>query len=258
MRMALVNTLSDVLPIYIVNEFPKSGGTWISHMLSDALGVEFRDNQMPRIEKSLIKGHFLHKRNMSNLVTVWRDGRDVLVSFYYHSYFKFRDLPFNHDYVDLMRSVYPFDDYEDIYNNLPKFIEQQFLDPIAPSYTWTEFVDSWLDDKDSIHVRFEDIRANPVSELRRIYQSLTGQVLDVRRAEEIVHAHSIEKIKKNRSDFQDNHHFVRKGKVGGWKENFSPEAIEVFDAFAGEALEKAGYNRSSYRDVPLRNSKHRH
>ena len=48
-RLLMAHCLSGLLPIYIVNEFPKSGGTWLCRMLASALGMPFEDNVDPPI-----------------------------------------------------------------------------------------------------------------------------------------------------------------------------------------------------------------
>jgi Sulfotransferase domain len=246
-RLVVAHGLSSILPVYIVNEFPKSGGTWISKMVAAALDVPFRDNQMPHLEKCVMKGHFFRKGGLSNLTTVWRDGRDVMVSYYHHSYFKFDDYPFNHSYVDTMRRLYPFDDYHDVKANLPKFIEQQFTRPLSPKDTWAAFVERWWEHPSSVHVRYEDMRANPVSELQRIVSSLTNEPLEEDRAAEVVEAFSLKRMKQKPSSngTGGGGSFVRKGEVGGWINSFSEEASELFETFAGDALDRAGYPRDA-------------
>ena len=40
-RGGMVHLLSGPLGLYVINEFPKSGGTWVGQMLGRALGVPF-------------------------------------------------------------------------------------------------------------------------------------------------------------------------------------------------------------------------
>lgn len=39
MRYLMVHHLSEVIPLYIVNEYPKSGGTWVSQMLAKKVSI---------------------------------------------------------------------------------------------------------------------------------------------------------------------------------------------------------------------------
>jgi len=38
----MAHVASRLYPVYLVNEFPKSGGTWLKDMLADSLGVPAR------------------------------------------------------------------------------------------------------------------------------------------------------------------------------------------------------------------------
>jgi hypothetical protein len=82
-RAGMVHLLSGVVPLYVVNEFPKSGGTWVGQMLGRALGVPFPRNRFPMLRSSVMHGHYLDPWGMKNVVVPWRDGRDVMVSWYH-------------------------------------------------------------------------------------------------------------------------------------------------------------------------------
>ena len=88
-RQAYVRLLSGIVPFYIVNEFPKSGGTWIGHMLGDALQIDFPRHCIPALKPSIMHGHYIHPWGMNNNICIWRDGRDVMVSWYHHCLFKY-------------------------------------------------------------------------------------------------------------------------------------------------------------------------
>ena len=47
LRYVLMHTLTTYFPLYVVNEYPKSGGTWVGQMLSDALDIPFPRNRLP-------------------------------------------------------------------------------------------------------------------------------------------------------------------------------------------------------------------
>jgi hypothetical protein len=77
LRIGMVHMLSGAIPLYIVNEYPKSGGTWVGQMLGRALRVPFPRNRFPVLRPSIMHGHYLRPWGMKNVVVVWRDGRDV-------------------------------------------------------------------------------------------------------------------------------------------------------------------------------------
>jgi hypothetical protein len=73
-RAGMVHLLSGALPLYVVNEFPKSGGTWVGQMLGQALGVPFPRNRLPVLRPSIMHGHYLHPWGMKNVVVCWPAG----------------------------------------------------------------------------------------------------------------------------------------------------------------------------------------
>jgi hypothetical protein len=86
-RAGLVRLLSGALPLYVVNEFPKSGGTWVGQMLGRALGVPFPRNRLRVLRPSIMHGHYLSPWGIKNAVAAWestasssrrdRDGEGV-------------------------------------------------------------------------------------------------------------------------------------------------------------------------------------
>jgi hypothetical protein len=86
-RGGMVHLLSGPLGLYVINEFPKSGGTWVGQMLGRALGVPFPRNRLPAPRPSIMHGHYLNPLGMKNVVVPWRDGRDVMVSWYHQCLF---------------------------------------------------------------------------------------------------------------------------------------------------------------------------
>lgn len=56
-RYALVHLASGYFPLYIVNEYPKSGGSWIAQMLGKALDLPFPRNRLPLMTSCIMHGH---------------------------------------------------------------------------------------------------------------------------------------------------------------------------------------------------------
>lgn len=238
-RYALLHSVARMYPLYVVNEYPRSGGSWVGEMLSDALEVPFPRNRLPMLCSSIFHGHFMQSWNVHNAVLVWRDGRDVLVSQYFHSLFK-NDRG-NARLVDQCRADLNFDDYEDVRGNLPAFMEYVFERRRHPRMSWADFVDRWVDCQWCVHVRYEDLRKRTADELRRVVKALSGRELSAARAAEIVENHSFEKLSGRKVGEENMHSFMRKGIVGDWKNYFSEKAKVVFDGYAGEGLIKLGY-----------------
>mgnify|MGYP001793945937 CR=1 FL=1 len=90
LRYCMVHNLSKFLQLYIINEYPKSGGTWVGQMLARALDIPFPRNRFPELRSSIMHGHYLNPWGMKNVVVVWRDGRDMMVSWYHHCLYKYK------------------------------------------------------------------------------------------------------------------------------------------------------------------------
>ena len=105
---------------YVVTEYPKSGGSWVAEMLSAYLEVPFPRNRVPRHLNNILHGHYLKTGVASRTLHVVRDGRDVVVSFYYHCFFV--NDRYNERLVERMTRQFGFKDRDDIETNLPVFI----------------------------------------------------------------------------------------------------------------------------------------
>ena len=229
-----VRAFSGVAPYLLVNEFPKSGGTWLAQMMSEALDIPFRRNAPIRLERSVTHGHFLSPLGLRNVVLIWRDPRDLLVSFYHHSYFVNEHS--NALLVQMTKRKYPLDDYHDVRGNLPAFIRRIAADPVSPKFSWPQFAEIWVRRQGAVHTTYEALRGDTVGELDRVISGRTGQRLAPERLSAVARKYDFTRAKQ-----QATHElpataeisFIREGSVGGWKTHFSPDAIA--------ALEQTGY-----------------
>jgi len=239
-RAGLVHLLSGPLPLYVVNEFPKSGGTWVGQMLGRALGVPFPRNRFPVFRPSIMHGHYLSPWGIKNAVAAWRDGRDIMVSWYHQQLIPHE---WNQAQVARSRRELPLEDYDDVYENLPAFIEYAFTRPHSPGFSWTDFVRRWHGRKGVVHVRYEDLRHDTAGELLRIARELASEKLSMEVASAIADEFSFERQSGRPSGEENKESFLRKGVIGDWRTRFSPQAREVFDRYAGEELILLGYER---------------
>ena len=239
-RAGMVHLLSGVVPLYVVNEFPKSGGTWVGQMLGRALGVPFPRNRLPVLGASIMHGHYLNPWGIKNVVVAWRDGRDVMVSWYHQQLIEHQ---WNRAQVARSRGELPLEDYEDVRKNLPAFIEYAFTRPHSPAFSWADFVRRWHGREGTVNVRYEDLRRDTPNELRRIVGELAGAKLGPQKASAIADEFSFERQSGRRAGEEDSGSFLRKGVVGEWRDRFGPEARAVFDRYAGEELILLGYER---------------
>lgn len=238
-RYTMIHTMSDILPLYIVDEYPKSGGTWLGQMLGMALDVPFPRNRMPSITSSIMHCHLLKSWGMKNVVIIWRDARDMMVSWYYHCLFKHNRG--NEFLVDSVSKILSFSEPENIKENLPTFIEYCFTKQFYPRFSWVDFVNSWHNKNGVVYTKYESLHDNAVEELQRIVLELTGEKLALKKAQEIVEYYSFKNQTGRNLGQQNTNQFLRKGIVGDWQNHFTKKSAQVFNHFAGKELILLGY-----------------
>jgi hypothetical protein len=240
-RLIMRHTLADTVPLYLVPEFPKSGGSWFCQMLSSYLGVPFPRNERPALfEASVLHGHFLYDSSFENVFCVVRDGRDIMVSAYHHYLF-------HHDRNPPQSILYhrrhvPFDDYENLRANLPAFIEYMFEGRWARFFRfgWDDFVRSYLE-ADVAMIKYEEMLDDAAHAVGRIVDEVLGIEPDVDDLKAIEWQYSFENQTGRERGEEDNESFIRKGIAGDWKNHFTREACETFDALGGDELIALGY-----------------
>jgi hypothetical protein len=241
---------SRIKPVYVVNEYPKSGGTWLKMMLAEALELPAWTKGKPVWAPCVMQGHWGSSKGGCRMICLFRDGRDVMVSYYYHSFF--RNELGNAPLVKLMRKRFNFNELEDIKGNLLPFMKGMFDDPISPNFSWLDFVNRWASRPDVLICRYEDLRLDTAGTLCRLFESLTGENgLDRGRAQNIADSYTMQNMRKRKAELnpgmkgQENAEisFIRKGSVGGWSEHFTDESLEWFEQRMGDSLDLLGYTR---------------
>lgn len=223
----------------IVNEYPKSDGSWLSQMLAEVLHLPFPRNRLPMIGSCLMQCHVLNPLGMRNVVIIWRDGRDIAVSFYHH-------LLMGHEFQTSEQSKnialrLGISDPHDVQANMPKFLEAMMTAKVGPSFTWPHFVKTWHNRQNVIETHYETLLINPASEINRIASLLSRKSADPSHIEATVQKYSFNAQSGRKQGEEKKGQFLRKGISGDWKNFFSTEATEVFDYYCGEALKDLGY-----------------
>ena len=87
-KQAMVRNITGFGPPKIVlTEHPKSGGTWVSQMIAEYLDIPNPLDSLPPHRRCILHGHYLHVADTNDIIVMWRDGRDVVVSHYYYHLF---------------------------------------------------------------------------------------------------------------------------------------------------------------------------
>ncbi len=258
-RQLLVYNLAGLFKLNLIVEYPKSGGTWLGQLISSYFDIPFPRNRMPVLRRSVVHGHFLPMDRIKNAEKIFfmvRDGRDIMVSMYYHFLVWNEKNKLQPKDILYYRKKLEFKDYTDIRKNLPEFMEFVFTD--KPSKltrfrhegNWVEFNNGWLDfiddhSENTIITRYESLLEDTEKELARILTVYGIKDPDKNRIKIVVKKFSFENQAKRKQGIENSKSFLRKGISGDWKDKFSKEAGEVFSHYANDMLIRLGYEKNS-------------
>lgn len=239
--------------------YPKSGTVWLCQLMASYLGAPYPQNYYsPIAMRSVVHAHWRWDARLPPTAYIVRDGRDVMVSFYF---FHMRTLQQSRDpslrfrlsrkYSRLLGTRF---DPMDIRSNLPRFIESTMTEgPATRGMPWHAHVRDWTenDHKNVAIVRYEDLLHDTATELAELMARLTKSEPNLRRAELAAARYSFQETTGRIGGLEDRSSFHRKGIAGDWKNHFTLEAGEVFDTYAGDVLMHLGYagNRDWYRGL---------
>ena len=238
--------------------YPKSGSTWLAYILvlivnnGDApSGTTLRDClhwvasswtyprskseldalPSPRIFKSHMPYHMAvggnPLENPCKYIYIARNPKDVVVSYYYFESGK---------------------SWSGNYSGPWEHWLKMFIEGRAQRGDWFDHVLSWWKHrkaKNILFLKYEDLRMNFDRELEKIANffnySLTTEILH-----KIKEKTSFQNMKKtdfsNMHEIIEFHSFFRKGRVGSWKEQFTPSQNEQFDKLCAKRMKNSGLN----------------
>lgn len=230
----------------ILTEFPKSGGSWITSMLGDALQIPQRDlyvrpgfdlfdikkhpwysdaNNLDFPERSVVKSHELPGSKLidfdATYIHLVRDGRDVVVSKWF------------------------FDKEFCIQNGISTSFEEDFGEYVEKTARdWANYVLAWTE-KPVVTIRYEEFLSNPVHYLGSLLIAIGYVNFSRKELEDTVSKFTKEKFKASLGEVFKHNTFVRKGISGDWRNHFSEENVVTFKRVAGDALLSLGYEVNS-------------
>jgi hypothetical protein len=239
----------DSIPFFYVCEYPKSGGTWLAKMVSDYLQIPFPQHSfLPLGFRCVVQTHMGYDPRLRRVFYVYRDGRDVMVSAYFH---RIRMTRFAgrrgtsrvaRPYERLFGTNY---DPADIVEHLPRFIEYECTHPgRGTRLNWRDHIAEWYapEAREWIaYLSYESLRRDCAQALGTALGDITGEDIDPWRLATTVEKMSMERQTGRLPGHADVTQHIRKGIVGDWKNYFSREAAETFDHFAGDTLVRLGY-----------------
>jgi hypothetical protein len=182
----------------------------------------------------------------AKVVHIVRDGRDVAVSSVHHQWNNATDQGGRRRLTRekvAKREAYR-DDPDTFGASGESIFTREHVAQIARSWSTSvrrAMADAALLGDSYYQVRYEDLLAEPVGEVRRLLEFL-GADSDEEVARRCVEAASFEQLSGGRPQGEeDSSSFYRKGIAGDWKNHFTEEDRRVFNEEAGELLIRLGY-----------------
>ncbi len=240
----------ESFPFWYVSEYPKAGGTWFSRMVADYLDIPMPQYTiMPLGCQCVIHNHWMFSPRLRRVFYLYRDGRDVMVSFYFYRMRNVQQHP-NSPFNRRVRARYEQTfgvnfDPDDIWSHLPAFIELEMRKPMNARINWPTHIAQWcFPRRDNIaYVSYEELLAEPFEAMTRCISKFIDEPIDEQRLQATIDRYSFDRMAGRSRGVEDRSSFLRKGVAGDWRNHFSRQAAEVFDRFAGQTLIDLGYER---------------
>lgn len=206
----------------LVNAYPKSGLTWLIHLLCDLLESPQHDTPgAPLLNWSPVTngGYVLRKRHEPYndgllgkvVVLTQRDPRDVAVSAMHYR----RQASIKDAMQTLWGACYGF------------------------PQCYTGWLGSWIDTEEyTVITRYEWLHQRPIEELTYIVSELTGTHLPPGRIQQALDRQSFENMV---TQLGGDRHFMRKGIVGDWRNHFDQKTAREFNRYLGNFMLQQGY-----------------
>jgi hypothetical protein len=225
----------------VVTEYPKSGGTWLTGLLGDALGLPKRDiyigdgygafdaslhpwyrgaASLNVTESCVIKSHEQPGSPLTDFpatfVHLVRDGRDVVVSKYV----------FEKEFCVRNRILERFEESFDSY--VPRVAAE-----------WAAYVGAWLAQGTTM-VTYESLLVDTAQTLATVL-SRVGLSASEAAIAHAVAANTKQKLHESLAAAFAHNTFVRKGVAGDWRNHLEARQADAFKRAAGAMLIRLGY-----------------
>lgn len=247
---AMSRRWGDRMPVWLVCEYPKSGGTWLARMLALCLRVPFCEFSLMPISSSCVTfSHWRYDPGRRRCYYIYRDGRDVLVSLFYHRMRIVHQHPSTPAGVRwARRHPYLLSDAHGQLDQIRLFrvFAADVLGDTAGGFDWARHVLEWqqADPARVKMIQYEQLlertRDMVVECLRFSGRSCSEQQID-----HAVGFFSFQAMSGREVGEEDRGAFVRKGIAGDWVNHFDRETAQHFQSHSGDALRKLGYIRDA-------------
>jgi hypothetical protein len=237
--------------IFVVS-YPRSGSTWMRFLLANLMSAGSDEVSFANIEglvpdiyvvpdeelsklpsPRMMKSHEVFDPRYRRVIYLVRDPRDVAASYL--------------AYLQKMK-------YFTTDPSVEAFVERFIAGELDSFGNWRQNVGSWIGarggDDDFLLVRYEDLRSNPIGELDRVAAFAELEIAPERlahavSASDIAVMRRLERetgqlwrpLRGSRTDID----FVRHGRIGGAKQELTPDAVEVIESVWPRSMLRLGY-----------------
>lgn len=250
LTQSIAGRFGDRLDMWVGCGYPKSGTVWLCNLLAGYLNLPHpRNYRLPVAMPSIVQAHWLPGRSRPRTIYIVRDGRDVMVSWYFREV-KLSSTDRNPLSARRRRGRFrdvlgPGADLDDVRGNLARFIRAELAQPLWMPASWPHHVRAWLDqppDRLAV-VRYEDLLISVVDTLTPALARLDGPVNAgfLRLAEE---RFDFTSQRRSGGAGGESSPYLRHGVSGDWRAHFTEEAEDIFARAAGDVLARLGYPRT--------------
>lgn len=218
---------------FMIVGLPKSGNNWLQFLLSDALEIPIinmneNDKAGLFVTHAPLEQH-LHRIDIGKAVYIYRDLRDIVVSFFHYA-----KSDFYRQKVD--PSCY--------FTNITDFYFRYFLPRVMPHYQWQTHATEYF--KSGIPVTsYESLLKNTEETLVNLFAQLGVETPD--NLQELIHTHDFENYKKAGATGYTNwpSSFFRKGTSGQYQSELPSIVRQHIETNFDFLLEDFGYELTS-------------
>jgi hypothetical protein len=232
------------IPLIFVLGYPKSGTSWVCQLVADYFRLPFPQHAIfPIGFPAVVHGHERVTDKYPRGVYVIRDGRDVMVSSYFHLR---GELLASGNRGRHARNLSGLDWNAPASENMTRFIESQVGSPFGAHENWGRHVTAFFETKSHKLrlLRYEELVNDSTLALSKLVEQMTGQEVNRHQAAETVSRFSFASQSGRSAGDENTTSYLRQGKAGDWLNHFTEESATVFSRHFGKALIAAGYESS--------------
>ena len=240
---------------YILDsEYPKAGGTWFGKMAAEILQLPYPEhNAFPTGCPCILHNHWHWAPGLQQAFYLRRDGRDVMVSLYFH---RIRELKiqnpvaerrFGKRYEKLFGKGW---DPDNTIRNMPLFLKDEFAHPRDSRKNWRDHVMGWHDGgrgrEGVVYLSYEELLADAPGTMNRVITELTGTAPAAWLVKQTTDKYDMSRQTGGRkAGEEDRSSFIRKGVAGDWVNHFTTDTCKLFHELAGDALMALNYEEDT-------------